>query len=79
MLTAHSHLSQLLFQFDDMPGPHQYPQYIAWPKTLIFLGMDFVLPKRQYHFLLTNMANEYSHSLCQLPARYVPRLLEFLT
>ncbi len=29
---------------------YAYLQYIVWPETLIFLGIDFVLPKRQYYY-----------------------------
>ncbi|KAK0243648.1 hypothetical protein EDD85DRAFT_804720 [Armillaria nabsnona] len=45
--------------------------YIVWPETLIFLGIDFVLPKRQYYYQPQKRDYKHLHSLRQLPACYV--------
>ncbi len=41
----------LLSQPIQMARSHGFLQYIVWPKTLIFLGITFILPKRLYYLL----------------------------
>ncbi|PBK71178.1 hypothetical protein ARMSODRAFT_954945 [Armillaria solidipes] len=41
--------------------------YIAWPKTLIFLGMDFVLPKLYVNSLLAMFNYRHEQSVSKMP------------
>ncbi len=35
-------------QLKPIENSHKDMQYIVWPKTLIFVAIDFIIPKRQY-------------------------------
>ncbi len=51
MLTTYTHIRLLFSQFDPIQRAHDYLQYIVWPQSLIFIAIDFILPKRWRHSL----------------------------